>query len=154
MWYPSGVDPHTTFSHHANATTGHDTAANMVAFMHAAFFSPAISTLEKALQKGYINNIPGFTQATLKKYPSQLVAMIKGHLDQTRQNAWSTKNILDAPIEDNTFYPIQLTLPNDKQANYCYAIIFSQSGKMYLDQTGNFFQASSKKSTDHGVIRL
>ena len=97
LWHmdlPSEVDPQSQFPYHANAAIGNNTAANMVAFMHAAFFSPAISTLEKALQKGYINNIPGFTQATLKKYPPQSAAMIKGHLDQTRQNIRSTKNII------------------------------------------------------------
>ena len=72
------------------------------------------------------------------------MAMIKGHLDQTRQNIRSTKNISDTNNEDDDFYPLQLTLPDDEQANYCYATIFSQSGKMYSDQTGNFFQASSK----------
>ena len=147
LWHmdvPSEVDQQSTFPHHANAAIGNDTAANMVAFMHAAFFSPAISTLEKALQKGFINNIPGFTQATLKKYPPKSVAMVKGHLDQTRQNVRSTKTTTETPVEDDDFYPLQLTVPNNEETNYCYATIFSQSGKMYSDQTGNFFQASSK----------
>ena len=148
LWHldlPSEVDPDSIFPYYANAAIGTNTAANMVAFMHAAFFSPALSTLEKALQKGYIPNIPGFTAATLKKHPPQSAAMIKGHLDQTRQNVRSTKltnNIQED--SDDEFYPIQLTLPGDEEANYCYATVFSQSGKMYSDQTGNFFQASSK----------
>ena len=146
LWHldlPHEVDPDTIFPYHANAAIGTNTAANMVAFMHAAFFSPALSTLEKAMQKGYLPNIPGFTTTTLKKHPPQSAAMIKGHLDQTRQNVRSTKNTTENNEEDE-FYPLQLTLPNDEQANYCYATIFSQSGKMYSDQTGNFFQASSK----------
>ena len=146
LWHldiPTEVEPETIFPYYANAAIGTNTAANMVAFMHAAFFSPAISTLEKALQKGYIPNIPGFTAATLKKHPPQSAATIKGHLDQTRQNIRSTKTHTENEVEDE-FYPLQLTLPNDEQANYCYATIFSQSGKMYSDQTGNFFQASSK----------
>ena len=144
MDFPSEVEPETIFPYYANAAVGMSTTADMVKFMHAAFFSPTLSTLEKALQKGYIKNIPGFTATTLKKHPPQSAAMIKGHLDQSRQNVRSTKNINNDDNEDDDLYPLQLTLPNDDQANYCYATIFSQSGKMYSDQTGNFFQASSK----------
>ena len=147
LWHldlPSEVEPESIFPYHANAAIGTNTAANMVAFMHAAFFSPALSTLEKALQKGYIPYIPGFTATALKKHPPQSAAMIKGHLDQTRKNIQSTQTPNDNTEDEDDYYPIQLTIPNDDQANYCYATIFSQSGKMYSDQTGNFFQASSK----------
>jgi hypothetical protein len=35
--------------------------ADLVAFAHATLFSPALSTLEQALQHGYITNFPGLT---------------------------------------------------------------------------------------------
>lgn len=147
LWHldlPSEVEPDTIFPYHANAAVGANTSANMVAFMHAAFISPALSTLEKAFNKGYIPHIPGFTATMLKKHPPQSAAMIKGHLDQTRQNIRSTKTKTTNHEEVDDWYPLQLTSPNDEQANYCYATIFSESGKMYSDQTEKFFQASSK----------
>ena len=51
MDFPSEVEPETIFPYYANATIGTNTNADMVKFMHAAFFSPALSTLEKAFQK-------------------------------------------------------------------------------------------------------
>jgi hypothetical protein len=43
----------------ANAAAGSSKPADLVAFAHAALWSPALSTLEKALEKKYISNIPG-----------------------------------------------------------------------------------------------
>ena len=83
MDFSDEVEPNSVFPYYANAAIGNNTTADMLQFMHAAFFSPALSTLKMALQKGYIKNIPGFTAATLKKYPPQSLVMIKGHLDQT-----------------------------------------------------------------------
>jgi hypothetical protein len=43
-------------------------AANLVAFAHATLFSPALSTLEKALDKGYLINFPGLTPQNLRRH--------------------------------------------------------------------------------------
>ena len=75
--------------------------ANLVAFYHAALFSPAISTLETAFRQSILPEFAGFTLKLLQRYPPKhSIAMIKGHLDQSRQNQRSTK--LRLP-------PIQLT---------------------------------------------
>ena len=60
-------------------------ARDMVAFAHATLFSPALSTLQKALKNNYIH-IPGLTLASLKHHPPQSTATIKGHLDQQWKN--------------------------------------------------------------------
>lgn len=51
------VEP--TYNAFANAAVGAPTASNLVTFAHAALFSPALTTLEIALKKGYVNNFPG-----------------------------------------------------------------------------------------------
>jgi hypothetical protein len=51
-------------------------------YSHATLFSPAISTLEQALTRGYIRNFPGLTAKTLQRHPPRSVATAKGHLDQ------------------------------------------------------------------------
>jgi hypothetical protein len=147
LWHMDGPDtndlPKTT--HMANAGVGQNTTQDMVKFMHAAFFSPALSTLEKAFHLGYIPEIPGFTASTLKKYPPFSTATVKGHMDQTRKNVRSTKSKENETIEPDDFFPLQLTTTDaDTHANYCYMTLFSQNGRMYSDQTGNFFQPSSR----------
>jgi hypothetical protein len=75
----------------ANGAVGSATPAKVVAFAHATLFSPALSTLESALQKGFLTNFPGLTTQALRKHPPQSYAMVKGHLAHTRKNQQSTK---------------------------------------------------------------
>ena len=70
----------------AMATVTHSNGpADLVAFHHAALFSPAISTLHTAIKKGYLPPLPGLTEQTLKKYPPPLEATTMGHLDNRRK---------------------------------------------------------------------
>ena len=64
--------------------------ADLVAFAHAALFSPSISTLATALRRNYIH-FPGLTTEVLAKHPPKSAPMIQGHLDQVRKNLRSTK---------------------------------------------------------------
>jgi hypothetical protein len=89
--------PSPPVNHSALATIGSATPAELVAFAHAALFSPALSTLHLALSKGFITNFPGITPTLLRKHPPRSIAMIKGHLDQMRQNQRSTKKPKKAP---------------------------------------------------------
>ncbi|CAB9530273.1 hypothetical protein SEMRO_2814_G337700.1 [Seminavis robusta] len=96
---------------HANfmATTPTATPADLVAFAHAALFSPVPSTLQKALQKGYITSFPGLTSDTFAKYTPHSLATAKGHMDQQRQGIKSTKTeaaplpLLLEPDNDDLF---------------------------------------------------
>ena len=100
----------------ASAAIGAATPADLVAFAHAALFSPTLSTLDKALKQGFLTNFPGLTQKTLRQYPPQSPAMIKGHLDQTRANQRSTKTRLTRPTRPahplhHTSFPINRLQP-------------------------------------------
>jgi hypothetical protein len=87
------------------------TPADMVAFYHAAMYSPAISTLETAMQKGFLPPCSGLSETTLKKYPPPLEATTMGHLDNQRKNIQSTKQKAP-PEEDKDGFPEQ---PTDNQ---------------------------------------
>jgi hypothetical protein len=50
------------------------TPAERVIYGHSTMFSPAISTLETALDKGFLPQIPGLTKASIKAHPPQTVA--------------------------------------------------------------------------------
>ena len=91
-----------------NAVTSPTKLADMVAFSHAALFSPSLSTLQRALDSGYITGFPGLTASNLKKFPPQSIAMHKGHLDQSRKNYRSTKGTTDTPLEDILFPNLSL----------------------------------------------
>ena len=88
----------------AHAAIGSATPAELVAFAHAALFSPALSTLKRALDKGFLTNFPGLTPTLLRKHPPRSVAMVKGHLDQARQNQRSTRpsHTTSRPTTDDT----------------------------------------------------
>jgi hypothetical protein len=61
-----------------------------VQFMYASLGSPVLSTLLRALRKGYFATIPRFTSALLCKYKPNSVASALGHLDRRRQGIDST----------------------------------------------------------------
>ena len=71
--------------HQSFAAVQSATPAELIAFAHASLFSPALSTLDGALSRGYLPQFMGLTAKGLRKHPPQSVAMVKGHLDQSRK---------------------------------------------------------------------
>ena len=144
---PSTASPNFTQppTHEAVAlsTIGYPNAAELVAYAHAAMFSPALSTLEKALQQGYVRNLPGLTTKTLRRHPPQSVDTAKGHLDQTRKNLRSTKS---GKPQDLNNKPVTSVSPDEfpereDKSHHCYVAvqhIEEPTGKVYTDQTGKF----------------
>jgi len=129
-------------------------SAEIVAFHHAALGSPALSTLQKALDAGYLPGFPGLTPKTLRLHPPFSVATIKGHQDHVRKNVQSTKpkptpppKTSTAPIEsddddnDEDFFPVS-DVPNERTHN-CYLAIEQVTGQVYSDLTGKFTIPSS-----------
>ena len=62
-----------------------DTDAEFVAFVHASFGSPTLSTFLHAVRKGWLAKYPRLTAAMVSTAPPHAIATAKGHLDQTRQ---------------------------------------------------------------------
>ncbi len=79
LWEPEIQPPTPT---RANTAIGSAAPADLITFAHAALFSPALSTLEDALQCSHLPPIAGLTLDTLHRYPLVSTASIKGHLDQ------------------------------------------------------------------------
>jgi hypothetical protein len=124
----------------ANSAVGSATPAEVVAFAHATLFSPALSTLEIALQKEFLNTFPGLTARSLRKHPPQSYPMVKGHLTHIRQNQRSTK---PKPMDTDA---INDCFPTDSpvdRSHLCYAAIMQPTGQIYTDQTGKFIAPSS-----------
>jgi hypothetical protein len=56
-------------THHSFTAIAATTPANLVAFAHATLFSPVLSTLKVALERGYLPGFHGLTAKTVTKYP-------------------------------------------------------------------------------------
>jgi hypothetical protein len=106
---------------------GSTTPVELVAFAHAALFSPAPSTLAIELKKG-------FDKKTLVKYPPRLYAMVKGHMDQAQKNQKSTKTATKPTNPDDDFSPAA----PDARSHFCYAVLTKITGQIYSGQTGKF----------------
>jgi hypothetical protein len=141
--------PTKPFDAETNAAIGSATASELVAFAHASLFSPTLSTLATALDKGYIPNFPGLSSRTLRNHPPQSAAMIKGHLDQARKNTKSTKqqstkstlippDPAPAPPVDHEIFPNDQATGTEggTKSHFCYVSIMEPTGQIYTDQTG------------------
>ena len=148
LWLvPLSTNP--TNPHQANAVTLPTKVPDMVAFSHATLFSPVLSTLQKALEKDYVPNFPALTAANLKRHPPQSVAMIKGHLDQTRQGQNSTQPKLSEEEQQAQLEALLFPQPLHKgdRTHFCYATFFKPfeaTGQIFSDQTGKFPVTSSR----------
>jgi hypothetical protein len=146
---PAGTEPPTGLT-----AIGTARPADVVAFHHAALFSPTLSTLELALPKGFLPPLPGLTLQALHCHPPHSVATIKGHLDRIRKNLRSTKKV---PKESPTT-PVSNTdkvddwfsasEPFNKRSHHFYVgfIKPERLGQIYSDLTGRFPIASSKEN--------
>jgi hypothetical protein len=64
---------------------------DLIIFLHAAAFSPCISTWCQAIEKGFFATWPGLTSSLVRKYLPKPLATTKGHLKEERQGLRSTK---------------------------------------------------------------
>jgi hypothetical protein len=141
--------PDSPFLHQSFKAVQSATPAELVAFAHASLFSPALSTLDAALKRGFLPQFMGLTTKTLRTYPPTSIAMIKGHLDQSRKNQRSTKLPTTPPPDVNPEDPpilesFPLSDPGNHRSHHCYAAcIDGATGQIHSDQTGKFIVASS-----------
>jgi hypothetical protein len=134
------------------------TPAQLVAFTHAALFSPAPSTLLHALQRNFLPTLPGISPKLLSKYPPNSLATAKGHLDQTRKNVRSTQPKPTSPSSPNLAATASLpptlddaltdsfppAAPPGLPTDHCFAAVMEPTGQIFTDQTGRFILPSSQ----------
>jgi hypothetical protein len=76
------------------------TPADLVAFFHAALFSPISSTLLRAMKKGFLLPFAGLTESNLKRYPPPAEATAMGHMDSKHKHIQSTKKLTSVSTPD------------------------------------------------------
>jgi len=138
LWELDLLHPIWPPTHQCQLAIGTDTVADLVAFAHAALFSPTLSTLQEAL---WCHHLPEFARLTLVHLchlPPKSLAMHQGHLDQSWQNQSSTKCTDD--VTDDHFPP---TPVDGHKTHACFAAIIEPLGQIYTNQTGKFPTPSS-----------
>jgi hypothetical protein len=142
----------TPFQTAASASTLPHKQAEAVAFAHATLWSPALSTLQQALDSGILTTFPGLTSETLRKCPPNSAATYKGHLDQSRKNQRSTKpkpspttapsaSPINSPIDNTDEEPTEHL---EQRTHHCCAAIIEPKSTIHTDLTGRFLVSSSK----------
>jgi hypothetical protein len=132
---------------HASMTaTRSAVPAQLVAFSHATLFSPALSMLGIALNKGYLTNFPRLTAKTLHKYPPQSFPMVKGHLDQTRKNQASTKQKPEsANTSNDDVFPTSTS--SGERSHHCYATIMEPMAKFTMIKQDALYRHLAMETT-------
>jgi hypothetical protein len=75
---------------------------DLINYLHAACFSPVKSTWITAIKNGNFLSWPGLTEHAVEKHLSKSTATTKGHLNQQRKNARTTKIKINKAINQET----------------------------------------------------
>ena len=105
----------------------------MTRFMFAALGSPSLSTLHKAIRKGYLKSWPGLTTTNVTQHIQFNDATMKGHLDHVRKNLRSTTTTNTECKE----------IEAEHKTHFAFAAV-KEIGKNHTDQTGAFPVLSSR----------
>jgi len=98
----------------ANAVISLPSNKKYVRFTHASFGSPAVSTLLRAIRKGYLLTLPRLTSALVCKHLPNAGATALSHLDRRRQGLDSTTAVHnDSPSSSSPPLPSPETYEDD-----------------------------------------
>jgi DNA helicase IV len=117
----------------------------LINYLHAACFSPVKSTWITAIKNGNFSSWPGLTERAVEKDLSKSTSTTKGHLNQQRQNARTTK------IKDAEVIVTEHDLDHGIKTQFVYAATID-AGQIYTDQTGKFPVVSGKGLQIHHDI--
>jgi hypothetical protein len=110
---------------------------NLNNYLHAACFSPVKSIWITAILNVNFSSWTGLTEHAIEKHLSKSTSTTKGHLNQQRQNARTTK------IKDAQVIVTEPDVDHGVKTQFVYAATID-AGQIYTDQTGRFPVVSSK----------
>ncbi len=110
----------------------------LIHYLHAALFSPAKSTLLKAINNNHFIGWPGLTSQNIAKFLHDTPATAKGHLDQHKKNLQSTKGI--ESFQDT--FPDKI--PERLHQVVATIVTHTNQDTAYFDLTGAFPYASNR----------
>jgi hypothetical protein len=91
--------------------------ANSIRFTYQYLCSPRISTLPKAIPRGYLKGCPNLTAKGVTKYLNPSPATAKGHMKRPHQGIQSTQQMVsvDGPIKS---YLVLLVMALNEDGSY------------------------------------
>jgi hypothetical protein len=102
---------------------------DLINYLHAACFRPVKSTWITVIKNGHFTSWPGLTEHSVEKHLSKSTSTTKGHLNQHRQNARSTK------VKEPKVIMEEPDLDQSIKTQYVYAATID-AGQIYTDQMG------------------
>jgi hypothetical protein len=108
----------------------------LVHYLHKALLSPTRSALLQAVKDGHLITWPGLTEDAINTHLKLIPATAMGHMNQRRQNIWSTSK---TPIEKQPTPDTDL----GTKTHLVFDVLVDQ-GQFYTDLTGKFPVRSSK----------
>jgi hypothetical protein len=124
---------------HCNHAYDNSNQKDLINYLHAACFSPVKSTWITAIKNGHFTSWPGLTKHAIEKHLSKSTSTEKGHLNQQRKHARSTK------VKDPKVIMPEPDLDQDIKTQYIYTATID-AGQIYTDQTGRLPVVSSKEN--------
>jgi len=133
---------HTPLHHLTEQQTCHtlrysSTISQRISYYHACLGSPTLSTWCEAIDAGHLTTFPALTTSQVRKYFPNTIATYMGHLDQDRQQQYSTKVYPDSSRD------LYLGIADSLEA----PTIPHRPGTIYSDPTGRFITTSSQGNT-------
>jgi hypothetical protein len=98
------LDAHNGVAHVASFTHSIKTRANGVRFAHQSLCNPKISTLLKAVRRGFLDKCPNLSEKLINKYLNASPATAKGHMKCPRHGIRSTT---PKPIKLTEIQPVR-----------------------------------------------
>jgi hypothetical protein len=120
-----------------------DNTQQLIRFYHVCLFSPVVSTLINAINKGYLKGFPGLTSQRVRCHIKINNAMEKGRMDQSRQGQRSTSS----PPPTETALPPTHDDANDDILPFqieagltvlVFMVIHDITGQVFTNQRGPF----------------
>jgi hypothetical protein len=90
--FPASTTPQAKMVDVAMFTHSVRTHANSVKFSHQSLCNPKISSLMKALQKGYLKECPNLSEELVTKHLNPSPATAKGHMKRPKKVSEARKN--------------------------------------------------------------
>jgi hypothetical protein len=112
-----------------NHTHDKSNQKDLINYLHAACFSPVKSTWITAIKNGNFTPWPVLTEQAAENHLSKSTSTTKGHLNQQRKNARTTK------VKDPKVIVTEPDLDNGIKTQFVYAATID-AGQIYTDQTG------------------
>jgi hypothetical protein len=137
LWRVNSKQNFETENVQCNHAHDNNNQKDLIKYLHAACFSPFKSTWITAIKNGNFSSWSGLTEHAVEKYFSKSTYTTKGHLNQQRQNARTTK------IKDTKVIVTESDIYHGIKTQFIYAATID-AGQIYTDQTGRFSVVSSK----------